>query len=344
MAEPGARPSVKEIFADALEQEASVRRSYVEARCAGDVDRCRRVLDLLEAHEGAEAFMGAPTFGADHVDGPSHEDLVGTRLGRYDIESVLGQGGFGVVYLARQHEPVERTVAIKVIRPEAHSPSSEARLHAERQILARMEHANIARVHDAGRTSDGRSYVVMEYVEGLPITDFCDARGSSVRERLMLFERVCLAVQHAHLKGVIHRDLKPSNVLVTEIDGVAEPRVIDFGIAKEDADESGRTMLTVAGQIVGTPAFMSPEQIDGSGGVDTRSDVYALGAMLYEILARTTPYDRKRLSSVGLAGLARIICEEDPPRPSSRVMQAEDLDPRDARMLSGEIRGELDWI
>jgi len=229
-----------------------------------------------------------------------------------------------------------------------HSPTSDARMETERQVLARMDHPNIARIFDAGRTEDGRPYFVMEYVPGKPITQWFDAEDLALEDRLELFEKVCLAVQHAHHKGVIHRDLKPSNILVMDIDGTAEVRVIDFGIAKavEVHTEATLDMVTMAGQIVGTPSYMSPEQIAGSefNELDTRSDVYSLGVLLYELLTRTTPFDRERLAGVGLASLARIICEEEPARPSTRVLDAKVLDEHTARQIAGHLRGELDWV
>lgn len=341
---------VREVFADALEQHPEQRRDFVYRACDDDPAVLARVLKLLSANERAAEFMAAPTLAHDRPAPPAApSDDLGTVVGNYTIVSLLGQGGFGVVYLARQTHPVEREVAVKILKAGHHSPTADTRMDTERQLLARMQHPNIAHIFDAGRTNDGRPYFVMEYVPGKPITEWADEHHLPVPQRLELFQKVCGAVQHAHHKGIIHRDLKPSNVLVMEIDGSPEVRVIDFGIAKAAEMEPGDPMVTIEGQIIGTPAYMSPEQITGSGsihggGIDTRSDVYALGVVLYELLARTTPFDRERLSKAGLATIARIICEEEPARPSTRVLDAGVLDAQASRRLSSELRGELDWI
>lgn len=338
----------KEIFADALELPAFARRAFVEERCAGDTERRERVLGLLEAHDRAEAFMGAPTL-AEPPPGPAPSPdapEIGLRLGPYLLESLLGEGGFGRVYLARQERPVERVVAVKILKPEASGGAWAARLESERRVLARMDHPGIATIFDAGRTPDGRPFFAMEFVRGEAITYFCRRAGLSVRDRLELFERVCLAVHHAHQKGIIHRDLKPSNVLVTVVDGAPGPKVIDFGIAKAMEEENGNaTLLTQAGHLLGTPAYMSPEQIAGVGGIDTRSDVYALGVMLYELLTGVLPFDDELMRRGGLPSIARMIAEQTPARPSTRVLTSPEFgDPDGRRRASATLRGDLDWI
>src|SRR3712207_2472621 len=227
----------------------------------------------------------------------------------------------GVVFLAEQTRPVRRQVAVKVIKAGMDTRQVVARFEAERQALALMDHPNIAKVHDAGMAPSGRPYFVMELVRGLPITEYCDREELSIPERLELFVLVCRAVQHAHQKGVIHRDIKPSNVLVTVIDGAAVPKVIDFGVAKATgASLTERTLFTGFAQLVGTPLYMSPEQAELSGvDVDTRSDIYALGVLLYELLTGTTPFDQDRLRAAGLDEVRRIIREEEPARPSTRL-------------------------
>jgi non-specific serine/threonine protein kinase/serine/threonine-protein kinase len=338
----------KEIFADALELPAFARRAFVEERCAGDAERRDRVLGLLDAHERAEAFMGAPTL-ADPPTGPGpspEAPELGMSLGPYRLELLLGEGGFGRVYLARQERPVERVVAVKILKPDAAGGAWAARLESERRVLARMDHPGIATIFDAGRTPDGRPYFAMEFVRGEAITYFCRRAGLSVRDRLELFERVCLAVHHAHQKGIIHRDLKPSNVLVTVVDGAPGPKVIDFGIAKAMEEENGNaTLLTQAGHLLGTPAYMSPEQIAGVEGIDTRSDVYALGVMLYEMLTGVLPFDDELMRRGGLPGIARMIAEQTPARPSTRVLTSPEFEDADERRrASATLRGDLDWI
>ena len=265
----------------------------------------------------------------------------------------LGEGGMGTVFLAAQSEPLQREVAVKVIRPGMDSRQVLARFEAERQALALMDHPNIAKVHDAGTTPDGRPYFVMERIDGVPITDYCDrARLSVRRQRLELFVPVCQAVQHAHQKGVIHRDLKPSNVLVTLYDGRAVPKVIDFGISKATGQKlTERTLETQVGSVVGTLEYMSPEQAEpGQLDIDTRSDIYSLGVLLYELLTGTTPLRPMRLGGAGLLDLLRAVRENEPPRPSTRLSTTDELPAvaasRDAepRRLIGLVRGDLDWI
>src|SRR5262245_14997480 len=258
----------------------------------------------------------------------------------------------GSVYVAQQTEPVKRAVAVKVIKAGMDSKAVLARFEAERQALALMDHPNIARVLDGGATPSGRPFFVMELFEGVPITQFCDQNRLTPRRRLELFAQVCSAIQHAHTKGVIHRDVKPSNVLVALIDGLPVVKVIDFGIAKAQERLTDKTLVTGAAQVVGTPLYMSPEQAEpGAVDVDTRSDVYSLGALLYELLTGTTPFDRERLREAPFDELRRIIREEEPPRPSARVgavgaeaLALSEQRRTDPRQLGRLLRGELDWV
>jgi serine/threonine protein kinase len=323
------------------------RAAYLEGVCERDPDLRGRVETLLRAHDDARDFLKAPT--ADYVsaEGP------GTVIGRYKLLQRIGEGGFGVVYMAEQIEPVRRKVALKVIKPGMDTKQVVARFESERQALALMEHAHIARVLDAGATESGRPYFVMELVKGIPITEYCDQNGLSTRERLGLFVQVCQAVQHAHHKGIIHRDLKPSNVMVTLHDGRPVPKVIDFGIAKATHQRlTDKTLFTEFRQFLGTPQYMSPEQAEMSGlDVDTRSDIYSLGVLLYELLTGTTPFDADTLRSAGYAEMQRIIREEEPPNPSTRVSTLHERLTQIAKYRSVEpgalsklIRGDLDWI
>ena len=284
---------------------------------------------------------------------PSGE-RVGAMVGRYRLLERIGEGGFGMVYMAEQLTPVRRRVALKVIKPGVETRQVIGRFEAERQALAMMDHENIARVLDAGATDSGRPYFVMELVRGVPITDFCDQNQLSPPERLALFVQVCRAVQHAHTKGIIHRDLKPTNVLVTMQDGRAVPKVIDFGVAKATGPPlTEATLFTNFAQMVGTPLYMSPEQAEMTTvDVDTRSDVYSLGVLLYELLTGTTPVDKERLKQAAFDEVRRIIREEEPPRPSTRLSTMGERARRtvcahrkcDPKSLGRLVRGELDWI
>ncbi|MBK7403674.1 MAG: serine/threonine protein kinase [Phycisphaerales bacterium] len=345
----------KDIFFGALDLEPGERAAYLAERCAGDDAMAVRLRELLAAHDKAEEFMAAPTVdapaGGTAASGAFAEDdsELNTRIGPYTLESVLGEGGFGRVYLARQREPVARVVALKLLRAGMDSHAIVTRFETERQALAVMEHPGVAKVLDAGQTKGGRPYFAMEYVRGEPITAFCTRKALGVRERIDLFEQVCLAVQHAHHKGLIHRDLKPSNVLVTLVDDHAIAKVIDFGIAKAiGAQSAGATAMTLAGHLIGTPAYMSPEQLTSPADVDTRSDVYTLGVLLYEMLTGTLPFEAERLERTPLASLARIICDETPPKPSTRVLRTSETDSpgrtQHTRHLAGRLRGDLDWI
>ena len=285
---------------------------------------------------------------------PSAEEEISERIDRYKILQKIGEGGCGVVYMAEQTEPVRRRVALKVIKLGMDTKQVIARFEAERQALALMDHPNIAKVLDAGATATGRPYFVMELVKGIRITDYCDQNHLSTAERLGLFTQVCQAIQHAHQKGIIHRDIKPSNILVTLHDGVPVPKVIDFGIAKATEQPlTEKTVFTAFGQFMGTPAYMSPEQAELSGlDIDTRSDIYALGVLLYELLTGKTPFDAKELLQAGLDEMRRRIREEEPMRPSTRLSTMVDADlteiasqrHSEPAKLTRFIRGDLDWI
>jgi eukaryotic-like serine/threonine-protein kinase len=349
-------PPEQPLFEHALALSGEERGIYLERACGGDVVLLARVNELLSAHELAGKFMDAPAAAADRATFPplAPELLPGERVGRYKLLEKIGEGGWGIVYLAEQEEPVRRRVALKVIKLGMDTAAVIARFEAERQALALMEHENIARVFDGGATATGRPYFVMELVRGVPITAYCDQQRLTTRQRLELFAQVCHAVQHAHQKGIIHRDLKPSNILVTLHDDKPVPKVIDFGIAKATEQRlTDKTLFTRFHQFVGTPAYMSPEQTGISGlDVDTRSDIYSLGVLLYELLTGRTPFDPQALLAAGFAEIQRAIREKEPPRPSHRVAS---LSPADLtttaqrrRLESGklvsELRGDLDWI
>ena len=270
--------------------------------------------------QGALGSSGADEFGTETA-GPATAVAPDEDFGRYRIIQPLGEGGMGTVYLAEQLEPIRRRVALKVVKLGMDTAQVLARFDNERQALAMMDHPNIAQIFDAGATAKGRPYFVMEYIEGAPITQYCDRERMTTRERLALFLAVCRAVQHAHQKGVIHRDLKPSNVLVMEQDGAPIPKVIDFGIAKAtDKWAVEKTLLTQFGQIVGTPEYASPEQADTmTGDVDESSDVYSLGVLLYELLIGAVPFDTATLRNAGLAEMLRIIREEEAPSLSRKL-------------------------
>jgi serine/threonine protein kinase/WD40 repeat protein len=347
-------PNVEEIFLAALEIEGpEARSSYLDEVC-GDTDLRRHVERLLALDARASGFLECPASPPAEAAG-YHRVLEGpgTVVGPYKLMEQIGEGGMGDVYLAEQTHPVHRKVALKIIKPGMDTREVIDRFEAERQALAMMDHPNIAKVHDAGATESGRPYFVMELVGGIPITDYCDHERLSIPERLKLFVLVCRAVHHAHQKGIIHRDLKPSNILVMVIDGAAVPKVIDFGVAKATgASLTERTIYTSFQQFIGTPLYMSPEQADLSGkDVDTRSDIYSLGVMLYELLTGTTPFDQETFRQAAIDEVCRIIREREPVKPSTRLSllgatRTSILANRkaDARHLDRAVRGELDWI
>ena len=357
--------------------EPGERRAFLDRACAGDAAMRRRLDDLLATGIQADAFFdevgaslsfsgsmvplvkaasSASALGASAADLPA-EEPIGTRIGRYKLLQKIGEGGCGIVYLAEQEEPVRRRVALKIIKLGMETRSVIARFEAERQALAMMDHPNIARVFDAGATDRGPPYFVMELVRGVRLTDYCDQNRLNVRERLDLFVQVCHAIQHAHQKGIIHGDIKPSNIIVSLHDGTAVPKVIDFGISKAtEARLTDQALFDSPSQLIGligTPAYMSPEQAQMSGGdIDTRSDIYSLGVLLYELLTGKTPFDGKALLRSGLDEMRRTLRETEPPRPSARLaaLPPEELFktaerrrtvPRD---LIAVLRHDLDWV
>jgi eukaryotic-like serine/threonine-protein kinase len=311
----------EEIFAVAVEKPPAERTSFLDRACAGDPALRADLEALLQAHDHPDSLLEEGPCAA-MVPAPRPMEGPGTRVGPYKLLQQIGDGGFGVVYMAEQQEPVRRMVALKIIKPGMDTKEVIARFESERQALALMDHPNIAKVLDGGATGvSGRPYFVMELVKGIPITQFCDNNYLPPTERLDLFIQICNALQHAHQKGVIHRDLKPSNVMVTLHDGRPVPKVIDFGVAKATSQRlTERTLFTAYGQMIGTPAYMSPEQAEMSGlDVDIRSDIYSLGVLLYELLTGTTPFESKRLREAGLVEMQRIIREEEPESVSTRL-------------------------
>jgi len=384
------RRSAKEVFNNALELPPPERDAFLELVCGRDADLKDRVLHLLAVHESSPEFLAEATVNPEGSGSPrdhaepasasttlfptSEFEAPGARVGPYKLLERIGEGGFGTVYLAEQSEPVRRTVATKVIKLGMDTRQVIARFEAERQALAMMDHPHIARVLDAGATESGRPYFVMELVKGVPITQFCDEHRIPLRQRLALFTDVCHAVQHAHQKGIIHRDLKPTNVLVSRHDEKPVVKVIDFGIVKATgARLTDKTLHTEMRQLIGTPTYMSPEQAGMSDlDVDTRSDIYSLGVLLYELLTGATPFDAKSLMESGYDEMRRIIREVEPPKPSTRLSSlsalqmhtepraqasgsgsssSQSLNPLPPRSLSSipqslirSLRGDLDWI
>ena len=340
MSEP-THPEVA-ILNAALELREPERTAYLDKTCAGNAALRQQVEALLRAHEQAKDFLETPPAGIifkrTNLANVPVAEKAGDKIGRYKLLEQIGEGGCGVVYVAEQQEPVRRRVALKIIKLGMDTKSVIARFEAERQALALMDHPNIAKVFDAGATETGRPYFVMELVRGVKITDYCDQNHLSARERLDLFIQVCRAIQHAHQKGIIHRDLKPSNILVTVNDGVPVPKVIDFGIAKATQGRlTDQTVYTAFEQFIGTPAYMSPEQAAMTSlDIDTRSDIYSLGVLLYELLTGKTPFDQKELLAAGLDEMRRTIRETEPPKPSTRLTQE-----LNAKAESGKQKAEI---
>ncbi|XZE53737.1 protein kinase domain-containing protein [Planctomycetaceae bacterium SH139] len=348
--------SEKTIFLQALEQLGPAERiAYLDQACGDDATLRASVEQLLEASELPGNLLDQPPISLPFPEAEllSGNQLIGQTIGVYRLMEQIGEGGFGLVFVAQQEQPIRRKVALKIVKPGTGSREVIARFEAERQAVAMMDHPNIARIFDAGVTPDGRPYFVMELVRGTPIVEFADCCRMTIIERLKLFIDVCSAVQHAHQKGVIHRDIKPSNVMVTLHDEKPIVKVIDFGIAKAIGQSlTDKTIYTRFFSMIGTPLYMSPEQAEMNGlDVDTRSDIYSLGVLLYELLSGTTPFERERLDSAGLDEMRRIIREEEPPRPSRRVtMFGDRLTTISAyrqvsnSQFSASLDGDLDWI
>ncbi len=341
------------IFSQAMEVSPDDRHTFIERACQGQTDLLAEVHKLLASRDD-----GVDSQKSDPLELPWTVSLApsgqtGSSIGTYKLLQQIGEGGFGMVYMAEQFHPVRRKVALKIIKPGMDTREVVGRFEAERQALAMMDHPNIAKVLDGGSTESGHPYFVMELVKGIPLTQFCDKQRINLRQRLQLFVSVCKAIQHAHQKGVIHRDIKPSNVLVTLHDGVPIAKVIDFGIAKAITHQlTNKTLYTAFGQMIGTPQYMSPEQAEMSGlDIDTRSDVYSLGVLLYELLTGTTPLQSRELRDQRPRDVQRMICEVDTPKPSSRlsalgndlsaIAAARDTEPK---RMGAMVRGDLDWI
>jgi len=347
-----------EVFTEAINLPAGERAAFLDKVCEGDAKLRQQVETLLQTHDRVGDFLeeSPQKTAMDARSGTAADARAGDRIGRYKLLQQIGEGGCGIVFKAEQEEPMRRSVALKVIKPGMDTKSVIARFEVEQQALALMDHPNIAKVFDAGTTESGRPYFVMELVRGTKITQYCDQNSLTTEERLKLFIQVCQAVQHAHQKGIIHRDIKPSNILVTTTaEDVALPVVIDFGIAKATSNQrlTDKTYFTALEMLIGTPAYMSPEQAElTSVDVDTRTDIYSLGVLLYELLTGSPPFDTAELSKAGLDEIRRVIREQEPGRPSTRLRKMTDADltvlaknhKSEPPTLIRTIRGDLDWI
>lgn len=348
MDKPARWERTKEILGAALERDPSQRGAFLDQACAGDAALRSEINSLLDAHAQAD-HLSEGAFTTELTDAP----LLSRVVGPYRLLRKLGEGGMGQVWLAEQTAPVRRKVALKLVRAGMFDETSLRRFQGERQSLAIMDHPAIAKVFDAGATPDGQPYFAMEYVPGPAITDYCDAKKLNIADRIELFIRACEGVQHAHQKAVIHRDLKPANILVVEVDGKPQPRIIDFGLAKALTPFlSGESLNTLAGSFVGTPGYMSPEQADpGIQDVDTRSDVYSLGVVLYELLTGSQPFDTAKWKKLPLDEVLRHLREDDPQKPSTKISASREAstsaaharDTEPAQLVSA-LRGDLDWI
>ncbi|HYV34868.1 MAG TPA: serine/threonine-protein kinase, partial [Gemmataceae bacterium] len=350
-----AEPTLPEesIFLQALEiPTAADRLAFLDGVCGDDHQLRAAVEALLDADKQSDDLLDLPDKPALTLNEQCRTEQSGSKIGPYKLLQQIGEGGMGAVFMAEQTQPVQRKVALKLIKSGMDSKQVIARFEAERQALALMDHPNIAKVLDAGTTDSGRPYFVMELVKGAPITRYCDEHRLTPQQRLELFGPVCQAVQHAHQKGIIHRDLKPSNVMICPYDGKPVPKVIDFGVAKATGPRlTEKTLFTELGQVIGTLEYMSPEQAElNQLDIDTRSDIYSLGVLLYELLTGTTPLERKRFQAVAFLEVLRLIREEESPRPSARLSTTDELPSIAAnrclepKKLSGQLRGELDWI
>jgi hypothetical protein len=345
---------MREIFSQALEKADPKERSqFLDDVCREDQNLREKVEALIGLHSQVGDFLESGPF----IDQPTLDDLPeespGTVIGRYKLLEKIGEGGMAVVYMAEQQKPIRRNVALKIIKLGMDTKQVIARFEAERQALAMMDHPNIAKVLDASATETGRPFFVMELVTGVSITEYCDKNELNMRERLALFIQVCNAVQHAHQKGIIHRDIKPSNVMVTHRDGTPVPKIIDFGIAKAINQRlTEKTLFTRYAHIIGTPAYMSPEQAELTDlDIDTRSDIYSLGVLLYELLTGTPPFSEEELRKAGYIEMQRIIREEEPTKPSTKLSTLGETLTDVAKhrsstpdLLRKTIRGDLDWI
>jgi serine/threonine protein kinase len=359
--------SLKELFLAALAVAPAERAAWLERDCGQDMELRRRVELMLAAHDTPQSLLDRLAPAAEPPEGATGafkaeeaerlprekpEEAGALIAGRYKLVEQIGEGGMGLVFVSEQQHPIRRKVALKVIKPGMDTRQVIARFEAERQALALMDHPNIARVLDGGQTGSGRPYFVMDLVKGLPITKYCDEHRLTPRQRLELFVPVCQAIQHAHQKGIIHRDVKPSNVLVARYDGKPVVKVIDFGIAKATGQQlTDKTLVTGFSGVVGTLEYMSPEQAElNNQDIDTRSDIYSLGVLLYELLTGTTPLTKERLKQAPFTEMLRIIRQEEPPKPSTRLSNSDTVTTIAAARqtepgkLSGLVRGELDWV